>query len=88
MYHAADAPFVVVANTNYWIREVVQVSGGVAHIMARAWADGTPEPNTWLVTYNDTTPLPPGNGGAMGDWLRDPAAGEQTQFSAWSYTAP
>ena len=88
MIHAADAPFVVVANTDYWIREVVQVTGGVAHIAARAWADGTPEPNTWLVTYNDTTPLPPGNGGAMGDWLRKPQAGEQTQFSAWSYTSP
>jgi len=88
MIHAADAPFVVVANTDYWIREVVQVSGGVAHIAARAWADGTPEPNTWMVTYDDSTPLPPGNGGAMGDWLRDPQAGEQTQFSAWSYTSP
>ena len=88
MIHAADAPFVVAANTDYWIREVVQVSGGVAHISARAWADGTPEPNTWLVTYNDTTPLPPGNGGAMGDWLRLPQAGEQTQFSAWAYTSP
>ena len=88
MIHAADAPFVVVANTDYWIREVVQVSGGVAHIAARAWADGTPEPNTWMVPYDDTTPLPAGNGGAMGDWLRVPQAGEQTQFGAWSYTSP
>ncbi len=88
MIHAADAPFAIVANTNYWIREVVQVTGGVAHIAARAWADGTPEPSTWLVTYNDPTPLPAGNGGAMGDWLRSPQAGEQVQFSAWSYTSP
>jgi hypothetical protein len=88
MIHAADAPFAIVANTDYWIREVVQVSGGVAHIEARAWADGTPEPSTWLVSYNDPTPLPPGNGGAMGDWLKDPQPGEQVQFSAWSYTSP
>ena len=88
MIHAIGAPFVIAANTDYWIREVVQVSGGVAHIAARAWADGTPEPSSWLVTYNDPTPLPTGNGGAMGDWLKTPQAGEQVQFSSWSYTSP
>ena len=86
MIHAATVPFAVKANTNYWIREVVQVSGGVAHIMARAWAAGTPEPTTWSVTYNDTTPLAAGNGGVMGDWLKSPQAGEQILYSNWSYT--
>ena len=87
MIHAADVPFVVGANTDYWIRENIQVAGGVAEISARAWADGTPEPKTWMVTYDDTTPLPAGNGGAIGDWIRDPQPGEQIQFGTWSYTA-
>lgn len=87
MTTVASIPFTYSANTPYWIREHVQVSNGVAQINARAWRNGTAEPSNWQVTYSDTHPLPAGNAGAMGDWLKKPFSGAQICFNSWSYAA-
>ncbi len=83
----ASIPFTYAATAAYWIREDVQVRNGIAQIHARAWQIDTTEPSNWQVTYADTHPLPAGNAGAMGDWLKRPASGVQVRFNSWSYAA-
>lgn len=75
------------ANQAYWLREDVQVSGGVATVQARLWADGTSEPTGWQVSWTDSSPLAAGQAGVMGDWFKAPPAGTQIQFSSWGYAA-
>ena len=83
----ADIPVTYVANTPYWIRLDVQAGGGSEQIRERIWAAGTTEPASWQVTWTDTSPLPAGNAGAMGDWFKSPLPGEQVLFQSWSYAA-
>ena len=87
MNWVASTPFVAAANTPYWIRLDVQPVGSTEVVNARVWANGTPEPTTWMVTWTDTSPLAAGQAGAMGDWPRTPAAGEEIQYLNWAYAA-
>lgn len=83
----ASIPMSYSANTAYWLREDVQVSGGIAIIQARLWPDGTTEPTNWQVSWADSSPLSVGQAGAMGDWFRSPPPGTQIQFTNWAYAA-
>lgn len=87
MTTVTSIPFTYSVNTPYWVREHVQVSNGAAQIKARVWHNGTNEPSNWQVTYSDTHPLPAGNAGAMGDWLKRPSSAVQIRFNSWSYAA-
>ena len=83
----AYVPFTYVANTPYWIRLDVQAGVGSEQVSERIWAAGTTEPTSWQVTWTDTSPLPTGSAGAMGDWFKSPLPGEQVLFQSWSYAA-
>jgi len=83
----ASIPFTYVASTPYWIRLDVQAGIGSEQVSERIWAAGTIEPTSWQVTWTDTSPLPAGNAGAMGDWFKSPLPGEQVLFQSWSYAA-
>jgi len=87
MNWVASTPFAAAANTPYWIRLDVQPVGSTEVVNARVWANGTPEPTTWMVTWTDTAPLAAGQAGAMGDWPRTPAAGEEIRYLNWAYAA-
>jgi len=87
MNWVASIPFTATANTRYWIRLDVQPVAGSAVLNARVWADGTPEPTGWQISYSDPSPLAPGQAGAMGDWPKTPAAGEAIVYLNWSYSA-
>ena len=83
----ASVPVAYTANTAYWFRLDVQVGVGSEQVSERMWAAGTTEPTSWQVTWTDTSPLPAGNAGAMGDWFKGPLPGEQVLFQSWSYAA-
>jgi hypothetical protein len=83
----ASVPMVLTAGTPYWLREDVQVSGGVATVQARVWANGTTEPSVWQSSWSDHAPLANGEPGAMGDWPHAPVPGTKTLFLNWAYAA-
>ncbi|QDH92121.1 hypothetical protein PP629_gp16 [Streptomyces phage Dubu] len=47
------------AGSSYWVRFKVEGSA----LMARAWKEGSQEPDVWQVTATDTDPLVPASGG-------------------------
>ncbi|HEU5003587.1 MAG TPA: IPT/TIG domain-containing protein [Actinomycetota bacterium] len=82
----ANAAFPAVNGTSYWQRVRITTAGTTAVIQVRAWADGTPEPSTWNLTYTDNNPLRAGVTGVEawdggGGWAID-------HFSAGDLTAP
>lgn len=83
----ASTPISYRANTAYWLREDVLISGGVATVRERMWQDGATEPTNWQVIWSDPSPLAAGQAGAMGDWFRSPPNGTQIQVSSWAYAA-
>lgn len=64
----ASTAFTPSANTAYWMRLDVTPGSGGATLRARIWADGTPEPSTWMVTATDATPLASNLPGTGGSW--------------------
>ena len=59
----AAVAFPAVNATSYWQRVRITTSGSSATIQVKVWADGTPEPATWNLTYTDSNPLPAGTVG-------------------------
>jgi hypothetical protein len=76
-----------VAGQAYWLREDESVTGGGVTVAMRVWADGTPEPATWQLTWTDPTPLAPGQPGVMADWIHTAVPNDHVSFSNFAYAA-
>src|SRR5205807_1076466 len=81
----ASVSFTATATTFYWMRLDV-ATGASATEQARIWADGSPEPQGWMVRATDSSPLAANLVGTGGSW--DLAgAGESIQYVCYAYAA-
>jgi streptogramin lyase len=79
-------PFTPSANTVYWLRLDVSVGVGSDVLSAKIWADGTPEPASWMVAATDLTPLAPNFAGTGGSWDQA-GAGESIHYTCYAYAS-
>jgi hypothetical protein len=63
----ASVLFTASANTLYWMRLDVTASS-TDTLQAKIWADGAPEPTSWMVTATDASPLGSNLVGMGGSW--------------------
>ena len=82
----ASVPFTATANTVYWMRlDVAPAGAGQPTVLsAKIWANGSPEPANWMVTFSDTSPLAANYPGTGGSW--DIAGtGERINYSCYAF---
>jgi streptogramin lyase len=81
----ASVPFTASATTFYWMRLDV-VTGASDTVQAKIWADGSPEPTSWMLTATDASPLSANLVGAGGSWDQ-PGTGESIHYACYAYAA-
>ncbi len=78
--------FTPAANTVYWMRLDVVPSGTSTSLQAKIWADGSPEPASWMLSATDSSPLAANLVGAGGSWDQV-GTGESMNYSCFAYAA-
>ena len=81
----ASVPFTAAANTIYWMRLHV-TPGTSTTLQATVWADGAPEPSSWMVSTTDASPLAANRVGTGGTW-DGAGSGESIRYTWFAYAA-
>ncbi len=83
----ASTAFRALPTTKYWLRlHVVPSNQSSTTLHAKIWQNGTAEPTTWFLSWNDTSPLAAGYPGAGGSWDSN-GAGEYFAYSCYAFAS-
>ncbi|HEX9036390.1 MAG TPA: hypothetical protein VF808_05310 [Ktedonobacterales bacterium] len=82
----ASTSFTTKPNTWYWIR--MNANPATKTVSGKVWADGTPEPAAWMVTWTDPNNWLASNYSTAGaSWNTAPTTAETVTYSCYAYSS-